>query len=201
MLRLVNNIVKKLLNFLMKAFSFLFFITYCWESWIIGKRKAMAMMSETIGIIPGVCGEWLRRGFIQWVTDLPLNDCCLSFGVLFSDPRLKIYDGVYIGRRSDIGYVEIGCNCVIGSGVHILSGMHQHGIADMDIPICDQPGVYSKVVIGSGCWIGNGAIIGSTIGYNCVIGSGSVVVKPLPDNVIAAGNPAKIISYRNKEQG
>jgi len=193
--------IKIFFNYIMRIISLFFFIAYCCESRIIGKRKAIAVMSETIGIIPGIFGEWLRRGFIQWVTGLPLKNCCLSFGVLFSDPRLKIGDGVYIGRRCDIGYVEIGCNCVIGSGVHILSGMHQHGIADMDIPISDQPGVYSRVVIGSGCWIGNGSIIGKNIGNNCVVGSGSVIVKEIPDNVIAAGNPAKIISYRNKKQG
>ena len=44
-------------------------------------------------------------------------------------------------------------------------------------------------------WIGGGAIIlpGVTIGNNVVIGAGSVVTKAIPDNVIAVGNPCKVI--------
>ncbi len=44
-------------------------------------------------------------------------------------------------------------------------------------------------------WIGGNAVVnpGVTIGNNTIIGSGSVVTKDIPDNVIAAGNPCKII--------
>ena len=44
-------------------------------------------------------------------------------------------------------------------------------------------------------WIGGGAIIlpGVTIGDNVVIGAGSIVTKDIPDNVIAAGNPCRVI--------
>lgn len=52
-----------------------------------------------------------------------------------------------------------------------------------------------SVHIGRNCWIGAGAIIlpGITIGDNVVIGAGSVVTKDLPDNVIAVGNPCRIL--------
>jgi maltose O-acetyltransferase len=51
------------------------------------------------------------------------------------------------------------------------------------------------VIIGDDCWIGGGAIIcpGVTIGNRCVIGAGSVVTKDIPDDSLAAGNPAKVI--------
>ena len=51
------------------------------------------------------------------------------------------------------------------------------------------------VKIGDDVWIGGGAIIlpGVTIGNNTIIGAGSVVAKDIPDNVIAAGNPCRII--------
>ena len=53
------------------------------------------------------------------------------------------------------------------------------------------------VTIGKKCFIGVNAIImpGITIGDNVVVGSGSVVTKDVPNNVIVAGNPAKIIKY------
>ena len=51
------------------------------------------------------------------------------------------------------------------------------------------------VTIGEDCWIGGGAIIlpGVTIGDNVVIVAGSIVTKDIPDNVIAAGNPCRVI--------
>ena len=60
------------------------------------------------------------------------------------------------------------------------------------------------VTIGRNCWIGAGAIIlpGVTIGDNTVIGAGSVVTKDIPANVVAVGNPCRVlreISDRDKE--
>ncbi len=58
-----------------------------------------------------------------------------------------------------------------------------------------------KVTIGDNVWIGGNACImpGVTIGNNVVIGAGSVVTKDIPDNVIAAGNPCKIIRTVTEE--
>ncbi len=53
----------------------------------------------------------------------------------------------------------------------------------------------ASVHIGKNCWIGAGAIFlpGITIGDNVVVGAGSVVTKDLPSNVVAVGNPCKIL--------
>lgn len=53
----------------------------------------------------------------------------------------------------------------------------------------------SPVRIGRNCWIGAGAIVlpGVTIGDNVVVGAGSIVTKDLPSNVVALGNPCKIL--------
>lgn len=52
-----------------------------------------------------------------------------------------------------------------------------------------------EVIIGDNVWIGGNAVIcpGVHIGNNVVIGAGSVVTKDIPDNVIVAGNPCRII--------
>lgn len=60
------------------------------------------------------------------------------------------------------------------------------------------------VHIGKNCWLGAGAIVlpGVTIGDNTVIGAGSVVTKDIPSNVVAVGNPCKVlrpISEHDKE--
>jgi len=51
------------------------------------------------------------------------------------------------------------------------------------------------VTIGDKAWIGGGVIIlpGVTIGDNVTIGAGSVVTKDIPDNVLALGNPCKVV--------
>ena len=52
-----------------------------------------------------------------------------------------------------------------------------------------------RFTIGENVWIGAGTIIvpGVTIGKNSVIGAGSVVVKDIPDNVVAVGNPCRVL--------
>ena len=66
----------------------------------------------------------------------------------------------------------------------------------------NEPGLREKgyqfnmpVRIGKNCWIGAGAVIlpGVTIGDNVVIGAGSVVTKDIPDNVVAVGNPCRVL--------
>ncbi|WP_405001050.1 DapH/DapD/GlmU-related protein [Hydrogenophaga palleronii] len=51
------------------------------------------------------------------------------------------------------------------------------------------------MVIGDGAWLGGGAIVcpGVTIGENTVVGAGSVVVRDLPANVLAVGNPCRVV--------
>ena len=58
----------------------------------------------------------------------------------------------------------------------------------------------APIHIGKNCWIGAGAIIlpGITIGDNVVVGAGSVVTKDLPDNVVAVGNPCKVLRNINE---
>ena len=59
----------------------------------------------------------------------------------------------------------------------------------------------NPVTIGNNCWIGANSVIcpGVTIGENTVIGAGSVVTKDIPANVVAAGNPCKVIREINEQ--
>lgn len=57
----------------------------------------------------------------------------------------------------------------------------------------------AQVHIGKNCWLGAGVIVlpGVTIGDNTVVGAGSVVTKDLPDNVVAVGNPCRVLRKIN----
>lgn len=91
----------------------------------------------------------------------------------------------------DTARVVIGDNCFIGPQVGLYTPCHP-----LD-PIERNTGVeFSKpITIGDNCWIGGHATInpGVSLGDNTVVGSGAVVTKSFPDNVVIAGNPARII--------
>ena len=91
----------------------------------------------------------------------------------------------------DVAEVHIGDNCLFGPRTCIYTPCHpiDAEIRNMSIELG------KKVVIGNNVWLGGNVIVnpGVTIGNNVVIGSGSVVTKDIPDNVIAAGNPCKVI--------
>ncbi|WDP90763.1 MAG: acyltransferase [Desulfobacter sp.] len=188
--------MKQWIDLLMRVVSFPFFLFYLLQRVFFGPRKAFSAMMQTVSLFPGVTGEWFRRGVLKWITFNRLTDCCISFGTTFSDPRVSIGNGVYIGTRCDIGFAHIGQDCIIGSGVHIISGQKQHFFEATDVPIRDQGGMFAKVTIGENSWIGNGALISADVGKGCVIGTGSVVVSSIKDFAVAAGNPARVIRTR-----
>lgn len=87
---------------------------------------------------------------------------------------------IYVGD-----YTMLGPNVVIATAGHpILPQLREQGM-QYNMP----------VRIGRNCWLGAGVIVlpGVTIGDNVVVGAGSVVTKDLPDNVVAVGNPCRIL--------
>ncbi|MCU7557420.1 sugar O-acetyltransferase [Macrococcus sp. TMW 2.2395] len=91
----------------------------------------------------------------------------------------------------DVAPVTIGDNCMIAPGVHIYTATHP-----IDPAQRNSGKEYAKpVVIGDNCWIGGRSVInpGVTIGNNVVIASGAVVTKDVPDNVVVAGVPARVM--------
>jgi len=77
--------------------------------------------------------------------------------------------------------------------VHIMSGKGQHNFSDPEKPIKDQGGVFTKVIIGENCWLGNGALIMANVGKGSIVAAGSVVVDDVPAGVVVGGNPAKVL--------
>ncbi len=91
----------------------------------------------------------------------------------------------------DVAEVRIGKNCMLAPQVGIYTATHP-----IDPELRNSGKELGKpITIGDNCWIGGHATInpGVTLGNNVVVGSGSVVTKSFGDNVVIAGNPAKII--------
>ena len=148
-------------------------------------------MSNKIFKITRECGHILIYLFglkIRFKNPLvsQLGDCCsihnlqriLDFGVKFPHPV-----GIVIVRD-----VVIGKNCTIYQNVTI--GKKKYGFfEDKNTVIGDNVTIFANA-----CIIGN-----VSIGDNAIIGAGAIVLEDVPANAIVAGNPAKVIKYREKE--
>lgn len=160
------------------------------------ENSLFASFSQFLSLFPGKVGSYLRNSFFHLTMERCEHGVVFSFGTLFSQRDTEVSSGTYIGPQCNIGSCKIGKDCLIGSGVHILSGKQQHAIDDLDTPIRDQGGRLTKISIGNDCWIGNGAIIMANVGNKCVVAAGAVVVNPVADRMIVAGNPATVIKER-----
>jgi acetyltransferase-like isoleucine patch superfamily enzyme len=114
-------------------------------------------------------------------------------GIIIGD-HVLISPGV---RISAANRISIADSCMLASHVYITDS-DWHGIYDRSMP----PREKSFVVLEENVWVGDSSIIckGVTIGKNSIIGAGSVVTSDIPANVIAAGNPAKIIKQLDPDK-
>jgi acetyltransferase-like isoleucine patch superfamily enzyme len=133
------------------------------------------------GCITLANGAALDRG----VTLLATNDAA----------RIVVGESCYINRQTMLDaseLIEIGAQTMIGPYSYITD--HDHvigrGLAPGETPLVSTP-----TRIGRRCWLGAhvNVLKGVTIGDGTVVGAGSVVTKSLPDGVIAAGTPAKVL--------
>ncbi len=108
--------------------------------------------------------------------------------------NIVIEDDVYINFGCiilDCAEVTIGSHTLIGPNAGLYAANH---CTDATERI--NGGCYSKPIhIGKNVWLGGDVKVvgGVTIGDNTIIGAGSIVIKDIPSNVIAAGNPCKVI--------
>jgi len=91
----------------------------------------------------------------------------------------------------DVAPIAIGDDCQVGPNVQLLTAYHP-----------TEPGprrakleAAAPITIGDNVWLGGGAIVlpGVTVGDNAVIGAGAVVTKDIPADVVAVGNPARVV--------
>ena len=108
-------------------------------------------------------------------------------GKIYADDYCLFTPGVRIAAATEI---KIGKGCMFANGSYV-SDADWHGIYKRAEPV----GSTKKVELKDNVWIGDRAVVGKgvTIGENSIVAAGAIVVKDVPDNVIAGGNPAKII--------
>jgi acetyltransferase-like isoleucine patch superfamily enzyme len=121
--------------------------------------------------------------------------------------RVLYHRNIFIGNRSAPGwshgcYIQgrngliIGNNLRMGPNVGLISA--NHSTDDYDKWDKTEP-----IIIGDNVWIGMNSVIlpGVKIGNNVIIGANSLVTKDIPDNVIAVGNPCKVLKQKEDYKG
>ena len=108
--------------------------------------------------------------------------------------NLTLQDRACLGDRANVynlGEVEIGAGAIVAQEAYLSTGSH-----DFNHPA--RPLVTGKITIGEDAFVGARAFVlpGVTIGARSVVGACSVVTRDVPANVIAAGNPCKVLRTR-----
>ena len=146
------------------------------------------------------------RGLRAWCAKQMLEKCGKNVNV---ERMASFGRGVTLGDHSGIGIgasigaqVHIGNDVMMGPECTIYTVMHRFDRTD--IPMREQG--YTPVMpvtIGNDVWIGSRVTImpGVTISDGCVIGAGAVVTHDIPPYAVAAGVPAKVIRFRNSNEG
>jgi putative colanic acid biosynthesis acetyltransferase WcaF len=108
--------------------------------------------------------------------------------------NLTLHDRACLGDRANaysLGSIEIGARATIAQEVYLSTGSH-----DFDHP--NMPLLAARIIIGEDAFLGARAFVlpGVRIGSRSIIGACSVVTSDIPDDVIAAGNPCKVLRPR-----
>lgn len=143
----------------------------------------------------------LRRFFIKPIRFISRKKYQKAFCKVPRDSGVKIKEPWFISPdvffdEVNLGMIHIGEGTVISRNCFFL--VHDHSV-DKAIHCCENTDKHYRllrpVIIEDNCFIGIGCILlpGCHIGKNSIIGGGSLVKGRIPENVVAAGNPAKVI--------
>ena len=171
-------------------------LSYAIKSAMFGRDRALHGSSQALSLVPGIAGQYLRRAFYCRVLDECHASVTIEFGTLFSQAGARLGEQVYVGPHCHLGLVHLERDVLIAAGVHVPSGPETHGISSLDRPIREQPGNLRMVRIGAGSWIWSGAVVMADVGRDSVVAAGAVVTEALPDRIIAAGVPARVVRQR-----
>lgn len=125
-----------------------------------------------------------------------MEENCVVLSPVYVDYGLytKIGHDTFINHNAylmDGGGITIGSHCFIGPNCGMYTAIHA-AIAEERNQGLEKA---LPIVLGDNCWLGGDVTIlpGVTIGNNTIIGAGSVVTKDIPDNVVAVGNPCRVL--------
>ena len=108
--------------------------------------------------------------------------------------NLTLHDRACLGDRANaysLGEIEIGARAIVAQEAYLSTGSHD--FSDPALPL-----VVAKITVGEDAFVGARTFVlpGVTIGARAIVGACSVVTHDVPENVIAAGNPCRVLHPR-----
>jgi acetyltransferase-like isoleucine patch superfamily enzyme len=166
-------------------------IAVAWLEKRLSRGEALFILcAQSVAVLPGFAGRWIRGAYYFGALDHCSWETHIGFGSLFTHRGASIGPRVSMGAYCVIGHAQIGSDVMIGSRVSIPSGKRQH--LDEEGRLADVMR-FDRVMIGSQCWIGEGAIIMAAVGERSIVSAGAVVSRDVPPGSLVAGNPAAVI--------
>lgn len=157
-----------------------------------GRRRCRKIVHQLNNTMTGT-SEW-RSAIDELIPNA--NDACLEppFHCDYGT-NIKLGKHFYSNYNCvilDVAEVKIGDNVMFAPNVQLYTATHP---VDIQRRINEGVEYGLPITIGDNVWLGGGVVVcpGVSIGEGAVIGAGSVVTKDIPANVVAVGNPCRVI--------
>ena len=174
-----------------------------WE--LRDRKKRFHYINAFVYNIPGDLGMYIRAKVIPKYFKQAGKNTSIWPGTRYRGAEcITVGDNVTIGIDNFFqasGGLTLDDHVLLGPGVKIWTTNHK--FADLDVPIKEQGYEKKPVYIGKNVWIGANCFImpGVELPTGCIISAGAVVgAKKYPEYSIIAGNPARVIGNRKKDQ-
>lgn len=146
--------------------------------------------AQLLAVLPGPVGIQLRAAYYFGTLDECSWEVHIGFGSLFTHRGAKLQRQVSTGAYCVMGHARLGRGVRLASRVSIPSGRRQHFDDEGRLSAETR---FDEVSIGSGSWVGEGAIVMADVGAGSIVAAGAVVVREMPGGHLLAGNPAQAI--------
>ncbi|WP_456433721.1 acyltransferase [Thermosulfuriphilus sp.] len=185
------SFVKSFLNWFSVVLVFLPWLSWRLERLFFSQNRLYLFWAQALALIPGLPGAFLRRAYYWLVFPECSWEWEIGFGAFFSQPWAVVKKGVYIGPYSILGKTILEEGVLVASRVSIPSGRRQHRrLPDGSLSPAEED-VFETIRIGKYAWIGESAVVMAEVGRRATVAAGAVVTRPVPDDTVVAGNPAR----------